>query len=251
MVTDISPRQRAFAVPWVFAGAAILAQITWILVPAGDRELVTSLVVLLFAAASLSHAWQQFGTGWALRFAVISAGFGLLIELLGHTTDIPFGPYDYTELLRPQILGVPVIVPLAWTMMAYPCLVLARSLTQRWVVPLAAVGLTTWDFFLDPQMVGEGYWVWERTQPALPGIPGIPLQNYAGWLLGSLLLMWVLNRLPRQECALGVPLLLYGWMWIGGIIANAVFLDRPSVALVGGLGMAVLGLPALLSWWRR
>lgn len=100
-------------------------------------------------------------------------------------------------------------------------------------------------------MVGEGYWVWERTQPALPGIPGIPLQNYAGWLLGSLLLMWVLNRLPRQECALGVPLLLYGWMWIGGIIANAVFLDRPSVALVGGLGMAVLGLPALLSWWRR
>jgi putative membrane protein len=243
--------RRNGLLPWALAGAAILAQITWILVPAGNRELITSAVVVLFTAASLSHAWQQFGRPWAVRFAVVSAGFGLFIELLGHTTDIPFGPYDYTDLLQPQILGVPVIVPLAWTMMAYPCLVLARSLTQRWVVPLAAVGLTTWDFFLDPQMVGEGYWVWERTEPALPGIPGIPLQNYLGWFLGSLLLMWAVNRLPRQESDLGVPLLLYGWMWIGGIIANAVFLGRPSVALVGGVGMAVLGVPALLNRSRR
>ncbi|MCB8995771.1 MAG: carotenoid biosynthesis protein [Actinobacteria bacterium] len=251
MVTDAGPRHRVAAVPWLFAGAAVLAQITWILVPAGDRELVTSAVVLLFTAASLSHAWQQFGAGWAVRFAVVSAVFGLAIELLGHTTDIPFGPYDYTDSLQPQILGVPVIVPLAWAMMAYPCLLLARFVTTRWVVPMAAVGLTTWDFFLDPQMVAEGYWVWERTAPALPGIPGIPLQNYLGWFLGSLLLMWAVNRLPRQQVNLGVPLLLYGWMWIGGIVANAVFLDRPSVALVGGIGMAALGVPALVTWWRR
>jgi len=237
--------------PWLFTGASILAQITWILMPAGERQTMTTLVVLLFTAASVSHSWLSFGVSWTLRFSATTAGFGLAIELLGSRTGLPFGEYSYSADLQPQILAVPVVVPLAWLMMAYPALLLARSVTTPWVVPLAAVGLTTWDFFLDPQMVGEGYWVWERTQPALPGIPGIPLQNYAGWLLGSLLLMWVLNRLPRQECALGVPLLLYGWMWIGGIIANAVFLDRPSVALVGGLGMAVLGLPALLSWWRR
>ncbi|MEI2621223.1 MAG: carotenoid biosynthesis protein [Candidatus Nanopelagicales bacterium] len=173
------------------------------------------------------------------------------IELLGHTTDIPFGAYHYTDELQPHLLGVPVIVPLAWLMMAYPSLVLARSLTTRWVVPLAAVGLTTWDLFLDPQMVGEGYWVWETKTPALPGIPGIPLQNYAGWLAGTLLLMWLLNRLPRRDVDLGVPLLLYGWMWIGGIVANAVFLDRPAVAVIGGLGMAVLGVPSVLAWLRR
>ncbi len=251
MVTDTDREQRLHALPWILAGAAILAQISWILIPAGSRELITSAVVVLFTAASLSHAWQQFGASWMVRFALISAAFGLAIELVGHTTDVPFGPYDYTDLLQPQILGVPVIVPLAWTMMAYPCLLLARGLTQRWVVPLAAVGLTTWDFFLDPQMVGEGYWVWERTQPALPGIPGIPLQNYVGWFLGSLLLMWAVNRLPRHDADLGVPLLLYGWMWLGGIVANAVFLGRPSVAVVGGLGMAVLGVPALWARWRQ
>lgn len=238
-------------VPWLLTGASILAQIAWILVPAGSRQWITTGVVVLFASASISHAWTHFGGRWTAAFAAISAGFGLGIELLGSKTGWPFGDYYYADQLQPQILGVPVVVPLAWLMMAYPALLLARSVTVRWVVPLAAIGLTTWDFFLDPQMVGEGYWVWQTTTPDLPGIPGIPLQNYAGWLVGTLVLMAVLNRLSRKEVDLGVPLVLYGWMWIGGIVANAVFLDRPGVALIGGLGMAVLGVPAVMRWWRR
>lgn len=251
MVTEVVESTRLRWLPFALVAVSILAQISWILVPAGQRQGVTSAVVVLFSAASLTHAVLYFGVVWAVTFAAISATYGLLIELLGHTTDIPFGAYYYTDQLQPQVLGVPAIVPLAWLMMSYPALLLARALTTRWVVPLAAVGLTSWDLFLDPQMVGEGYWVWETTTPALPGIPGIPLQNYAGWLLGTLLLMWLLNRLPRRDVDLGVPLLLYGWMWIGGIVANAVFLGRPAVAVVGGLGMAILGLPSLLAWARR
>ena len=239
-----------YQLPWLFAAASILAQIAWILVPAGERQAITTAVVVLFAAASVSHAYAWFGIRWTAAFAVIATGFGLGIELLGSKTGWPFGEYAYSPDLQPQILGVPLIVPLAWLMMSYPALLLARSLTTRWVIPLAAVGLTTWDFFLDPQMVGEGYWIWADPEPALPGIPGIPLQNYAGWLLGTLLLMAVLDRLPRRDVDLGVPLVLYGWMWLGGIVANAVFLARPGVAVVGGLGMAVLGLPALIRWWR-
>lgn len=235
---------------WVLTGAAILAQISWILVPAGSREAITTVVVLLFTAASLSHAYASFGARWTAAFTAITLAFGLGVELLGSRTDWPFGPYFYSDALQPQIAGVPVIVPLAWTMMAYPALVLARQVTTRWVVPLAAVGLSTWDLFLDPQMVGEGYWVWESSAGALPGIPGIPLQNYAGWLVSTLVLMLVLNRLPAREVDIRVPLVLYGWMWLGGIVANAVFLGRPGVAIWGGLGMAVLGVPALLAWRR-
>jgi putative membrane protein len=236
--------------PLLFTAASILAQIVWILIPAGERQTITTVVVLLFTAASVSHAWVWCGPRWTALFSLIAAGFGLGIELLGSRTGWPFGEYAYSAALQPQVLGVPLIVPLAWLMMAYPALLLARSLTTRWVIPLAAVGLTTWDFFLDPQMVGEGYWVWADPLPALPGIPGIPLQNYGGWLIGTLVLMTLLDRLPRAPADLAVPLLLYGWMWLGGIVANAVFLDRPGVAVVGGLGMAVLGLPATMRWWR-
>lgn len=252
MVTVTDDRAaRHQILPLALATASILAQIAWILVPAGQRQSITTIVVLLFTSASMCHAYLNFGLRWTATFGAVAAGFGLAIEVLGRTTGFPFGPYDYTDALTPQVFGVPAIVPLAWLMMAYPALILARSVTTRWVVPLAAVGLTTWDFFLDPQMVGEDYWRWDSPVPAMPGISGIPLQNYAGWLLGSLLLMWLLDRLPHKNVDVGIPLLLYGWMWIGGVVANAVFLGRPGVAVVGGVGMAVLGLPAALAWWRR
>lgn len=236
--------------PLVLVAASILAQISWILVPAGERQLVTTLVVLLFTAATWSHAYVSFGAVWTAAYAGITVTFGLLVELLGSRTGFPFSPYEYTSALQPQIGGVPMIVPLAWSMMAYPALMLARSLTIRWAAPLAAVGLSAWDLFLDPQMVGEGYWVWENQHPALPGVPGIPVWNYLGWLLATMVLMLALDRLPHKSIDLGVPLLLYGWMWIGGVIANAIFLGRPGVAIAGGAGMAILAVPAMRKWWR-
>ena len=58
--------------------------------------------------------------------------------------------------------------------------------------------------FLDPQMVGEGYWVWETKTPAcrVSRDSTAELRGLAG---GTLLLMWLLNRLPRQDVDLGVP----------------------------------------------
>ena len=77
----------------------------------------------------------------------------------------PFGRYGYTGALRPQVAGVPAIVPLAWFAMALPAREAAhaalgpRSNPATRIV-LGAAALTAWDLFLDPQMVGEGYWGW-------------------------------------------------------------------------------------------
>jgi hypothetical protein len=38
---------------------------------------------------------------------------------------------------------------------------------------------------------------------------------------------------------------LWTWTWIGGVIANAFFFDRPGVAAVGGIAMAVVTVPYL------
>ena len=68
----------------------------------------------------------------------------------------------------------------------YPMLLLAWRLgTRRWqVVLVGAWTITAWDLFLDPQMVGEGYWQW---QPASLVFRGIPLVNYAGWFATALI----------------------------------------------------------------
>ena len=250
-MVSATAKVRAAKLPVILTGATILAQIAWILFPAGQRQFITTVVVVLFTAASLSHAVINFGWAWTIDFALIATGFGLLIEVLGSRTGFPFGDYDYSPTLQPQLLSVPVIVPLAWLMMAYPALILARSVSRRWAIPLAAIGLSTWDLFLDPQMVGEGYWTWRDPSSILPGVPGIPVQNYLGWLMATLVLMVALDHLPHKQVDTGVPLLLYLWTWIGGIVANAVFLGRPAVALWGGLGMAVLAIPAAVMWRRR
>ena len=100
--------------PWALTGLSILAQIAWILVPAGERAAITTVVVLLFTSASVAHAWTRFGGRWTAAFAAIATTYGLLIELLGSKTGWPFGYYYYAQTLQPDLFGCPVIVCMRW-----------------------------------------------------------------------------------------------------------------------------------------
>jgi putative membrane protein len=141
-----------------------------------------------------------------------------------------------------------IVIPLAWCMAAYPMLLMARRLApSRWAVTLiGAWTITAWDLFLDPQMVGEGHWAFADPTPALPGSPGIPLSNYAGWFATGLLIFWVLDHLPRTAADDRMPSVLLLWMYASNVMAAAVFFGRPAVALWGGLAMGVTVLP-----WAR
>jgi len=234
------------------AAATVLSQIVWVLVGEELRDAVTVATVVLFATASLSHAIATRGPRWAARFAVIAITVGWTAEALGTTTGWPFGSYDYADSLGAKLGPVPLVIPLAWLMMAYPVLLAARRVTARASLQtLYAAGLlTAWDLFLDPQMVAEGHWVWQDADAlALPGIPGIPVQNYAGWFLVGLLLFAAAAALLPDDGAHDdrVPAGLLLWVLLSNAMANAVFWGRPAVALLGGLAMGLLLLPWLRS----
>ncbi len=108
--------------PWGFAALTILGQIVWVLVGDQSRTALSILTVVTFFLASASHAFLSRGAGWAAAFLGISLGFGWFIERLGLATSFPFGTYEYSSALGLTIAGVPVVIPLAWAMMAYPCL---------------------------------------------------------------------------------------------------------------------------------
>jgi putative membrane protein len=105
---------------------------------------------------------------WGQRAFVASAvivGIGFGVEIVGSRTGFPFGSYDYTSLLAPQIANVPVVVAFAWCAMALPAREVAGAICGERAprvarVIVGAVALTAWDVFLDPHMVMEGYWVW-------------------------------------------------------------------------------------------
>lgn len=239
--------------PWGLAAATILGQIVWVLLGSGGRTVLTVLTVVTFFLASASHAYFSRGAAWAAGFVVISLAFGWGVEFLGLETSFPFGTYAYAESLGASLAGVPLVIPMAWSMMAYPCLLAAQRLSTT-SLGTALVGgwlLAAWDLFLDPQMVGEGYWTWIDTGWPLPGIPGIPLQNYLGWLLSAIVLMFVLDRLPRKVASDTVPTVLLTWVFASSIVANLLFFDRPAVALWGGLAMGVVMLPWLWRLWSQ
>jgi putative membrane protein len=224
---------------------ALGLQISYPLAEGEALRLITIATVYWAAGAMLLHSLFAYGWNYALRFLFITFFYALIIEQIGLRTTWPFGSYEYSPSLGYQIYGVPLVVPFAWIMMAHSVFIAARRLAPKLVFLVGGYGLMAWDFFLDPQMVSAGRWTWEVTGSHVPFQPEIPLSNAFGWLLTGMGLMALLHfALPRERRSLGssraVPEFFLAWTWIGGIVANLFFFDRPGVALLGGIALGAL-----------
>jgi putative membrane protein len=230
----------------------VLAEIGYPLVT--DRAPLVVATVLLGFAVSVAHAVVSRGPGVGVALVMVTAGGGLLVETLGVHTGFPFGHYAYGDALGPRLSGVPLVIPLAWTWMAWPAWlaagrlaagVLARRTATR--IAVAGLGLAAWDLFLDPQMVAEGYWHWADPHPALPGVPAVPLTNYLGWLGVATLMMAALAALTRNARPArraDAPMhALYLWTYGSAVLAHAVFLGLPASAAWGGVAMGLVAIP--------
>jgi uncharacterized membrane protein len=241
-------------VPWTLLGVLVLTQICYPLTHGGLRAGLTVLTVVLGYLLSVSHALLTRGPRTAAGLVAIATLGGFAVEAVGVATGFPFGTYDYSGLLGPRLLGVPLIIPLAWTWMAWPAWLaatrLARSRAGR--IALAAVGLAAWDLFLDPQMVAEGYWTWRDPTPALPGVAGIPIGNYLGWLGFAVLLMAALSLLPGADRpGHDAPIFaLWFWTYASSVLAHAVFLGLPASAVWGGVIMGAVVVPLAIRMRR-
>jgi uncharacterized membrane protein len=240
-------RERLERLPWLLAGATVLLQVAYPLVHGHARDVLTVVTVVAFFLASTSHALLHRGLAWTAVFVGVTAGTGLLAEAVGTATGVPFGSYDYAGTLGAELLGVPLVIPLAWTMFAYPSLLVGQRLSRSPLVAalLGGLALASWDLFLDPQMVAAGHWHWHAVQLSLPGVPGIPVSNYLGWLLVAVLMVGALQLLPRHAADDRQPALLFGWTYASSVLANAAFFGRPAVAVVGGIGMGLVAVPYL------
>ncbi|MEU1753742.1 carotenoid biosynthesis protein [Micromonospora matsumotoense] len=282
-------------VPWLLLAVLVLTQICYPLTTGVTRARLTVATVVLGYLLSVGHALLSRGPRAAVALVAVATGGGFAIEALGVATGFPFGSYDYSGELGPKLAGVPLIIPLAWTWMAWPAWLAAvrlttpagraagsapagnasgsatrgstapgstapGSATPGWAghvgrVALATVGLAGWDLFLDPQMVAEGYWVWRDAAPALPGLSGIPISNYLGWLLFAVLLMSALRPLAGPAVAVtdsrDDPMFaLYLWTYFSSVLAHAVFLRLPASAIWGAVGMAVVAVPLAVTLLR-
>lgn len=191
-------------------------------------------------------AWLlRLGLGRALLSMTLVVLLGFVVELMGTTTDLPFGPYSYGGLLGGKILGhVPWVIPLSWFTLLYATLALSLRLGmgRLGTALMASIGLLAWDVLMDPAMsVAFPFWSWD-----VDGIYfGMPLINWVGWfatgvlMAGAVLIVHPLGELrPLSQDRLPVvlyvlngalPLLLsilggLYWAALIGTLAMAAFL---------------------------
>ena len=188
-----------------------------------------SVLVPCFALFSFTHSVVMLGWPRAVALLALCLTIAFAAEYVGESTGVIFGPYYYTELLGPKLLGrIPVIIPFAWYMMFYPSYVVTNVLAEGnpvsvdrgtvriiWMSALGAVVMTAWDLTMDPIMsfhtcstpalecierpldqheIGDPAWVWEQPGPHF----GVPLLNYQGWLLTSFVVFLAFRLLERR-----------------------------------------------------
>lgn len=208
------------------------------------RRVAAALVIGGLAVTTFERLRSRWGPRRAGASAVALIAFGWVVESIGTRTGRPFGRYAYTGRLRPTLGGVPVLVPLAWFAMAAPAREAAHgALGQRSSRASRLVGgaaaMVAWDLFLDPQMVAEGYWRWERAGR----YRGIPLSNFAGWLATAAVAMAVLEVTvpPGRGPEPGLVAEYTGVAVMETLGFAAFFRDR-VVAVAGGATMLPIGI---------
>ena len=220
----------AFAVLWVGGVAShwvgsVRADEGWL---ASAFLLLAGLIVLLGERAPRGAA--------ALAFVALA---GFAVEGVGVRTGVPFGRYVYTEVLRPQLLGVPVVMGLAWmSLVAYAAEVAGRLRLPPWPAALAAALWTTAaDLVIDPLAANQlGYWTWARAGDYY----GIPFTNFVGWFVTGLVACRVVGPDRRPN------------FW-AGFVGTAILLFFALVALAKallpvaliGFGLSAAGLLVL------
>jgi uncharacterized membrane protein len=224
----------SLSLPWLykFLGAQALLQ-------------GLSLMILLQLAFVLNVLYRAWGWWSTLRLAVEVILLAWIVQAIVVRSGLPYGNLHYTASLQPQLLQIPLHIPLMWLMMLPPAWAISRLITfklngclMRFLFILfSAIAFSAWGFYMDPLMAHLGLLYWTPSGE----LYGTPWLNYTGWLLVSGVITFGVSpkRLPA-----GSLLLVYTLTWLIGLI---------SLLLIGGLtlaawiGFVLMGMMVVLS----
>jgi len=208
--------------------------------------------------------------GMKRTWAVFAVAFLLSLgaELAGTATGLPFGVYGYTDQLGYKIAGlVPFNIPTSWFYMLVASLAICGrflpatddSRSRWWWAFVGGLVLTAWDVSMDPAMVKTAHWLWRVPDLSdasafsrfigTPFFFGMPLTNWLGWVLTSVLVARAMLALVPPSTWVRVispsrlPMALYA---VNGVLPIAICFAQ-DMALAGILGTIAMGIPLLLA----
>ena len=151
----------------------------------------------LIALPSFVALFSYLGARRAVISLLAVSAFAYAIESVGVKTGFPYGAFFYDDALGPKLLGlVPYLLPVTYV----PLVIGAVAAAWAPVRPaprvlLSALLLVLIDAVLDPGATALGFWTWPGGGPYY----GVPLGNFAGWLLSGAVSAALLISLGRPQ----------------------------------------------------
>ena len=204
------------------------------------NAIITVLLGLVFVLIHGSLAW---GLRNIFVFLIITWLLSFFAEAIGVATGYLFGNYYYTNNLGPKLLGVPLIIQVAYATLGYVCLMTSRYILGLVESPkkfslllttaLGALLMVGWDVCLDPyQSTVSGNWIWQDGGPYF----GIGIHNFVGWFITAFAFMFSYQLYAThypEQCRLDNS---SRRLWSQPIIYYAIIgLDIILVPLVGSV----------------
>ncbi len=209
-------------------------------------SLLSTFLIALPALLAFSRRFGFRRSAYSLS-ALSLLGFG--VELTGVVTGFPYGRFSYGDDLGPKVAGlVPYVLPVSWAPLVLGAVAATEPLSRMRAgrrgagqVARATVLLVLFDAVLDPGAARLGFWTW----PDGGAYYGVPLTNYAGWLLSSAVATTLLLRMAPWEHTLPVPGLL------DSTLMALAFWTSVSVFLALWIPAALGAFLFILIWLRR
>jgi putative membrane protein len=167
---------------------------------ASVAEAISGAALLVFV---LLHTLTLYKPAGAIAYVAIAATVAFGLEACSIATGFPFGFYThYGE--GPRAFGVPFTVVAAWLILAWVAWILARVIVGECrsrrlsaiVTPVVATLIVgSYDLVIDP----FGAYVRHMYSYRSPsGVLGVPLSNYAGWLITGWVLFQTFALIERR-----------------------------------------------------
>lgn len=149
--------------------------------------MITFLLILPFKSNTSSRL---------IVFFLFTFALGMLVEIIGVRTGIPFGSYYYTSRMSLTVFGVPLMIGINWFILTYGLISGVNYLTKNgsfiWKVLLSAALMTFMDLFIEPFAIRHQLWVWESAD--------VPIQNYIAWfVVSSIIFSLGFKIIPKER----------------------------------------------------
>ena len=224
----------------------------------------------VFTCFTLLHGSTYAGRKSTIALAVLTVVISFIMEYAGVKTGLIFGEYHYGAVLGPKALDtVPWLIPLSWFMFMYVSSVTVEAaFGGRYAGRAAPVlfalldsaAMTALDVLIDPLWITRGTWTWTGVQllPAGSVFYGIPVQNYFGWILTTIIIFvpyriiffrnGAVANAAASERAYYLPCVMYASIVGVGCIEAWTVLSNTGVLFVALMTGGVFSIAALLGF---